>query len=66
VHTEEGKEKAAAKPRDALFRVVLALDTPPPARRVQLVEAVIEAEAQSLWERWGGALLGILIRESGF
>ncbi len=66
VRTEEGKERAAAKPRDALFRVTLALDSPPDARRVQLVQAVIDADPQSLWDRWAGALVATLIRESGF
>jgi len=66
VRAEAGGEKPAAKPRDALFRVVLALEAPPPGRRVQLVTAVIEAERQSLWARWAGALAATLIRESGF
>ncbi|MCU0765861.1 MAG: HlyD family efflux transporter periplasmic adaptor subunit [Gammaproteobacteria bacterium] len=64
VRVEEGRDKAA-KPRAALFRVVLTLEAPP-ARRVQPITAVIEAEPQSLIGRWAGALVATLIRESGF
>jgi putative peptide zinc metalloprotease protein len=65
VHTEEGRDPADARPREALFRVTLALEGVSPARRVHRVRAVIEAEPRSLWDRWAAVLAATLIRESG-
>jgi hypothetical protein len=65
VVTEAGEGRGGAKPRAALFRVVLDLDQPPPVQRMHRVRAAVDAAPQSLWERWSSALIATLVRESG-
>lgn len=55
-------------PRDALYRVRIALPAgqPPAAARVAIGQAHIDGERRSLFARWSTHALSVLIRESGF
>jgi putative peptide zinc metalloprotease protein len=66
VVTEAGEGQSVSRPRAALFRVVLELDAPPAVERMHRVRAAVEAAPQSLWDRWSGAAVATLVRESGF
>lgn len=54
-------------PRDALYRVRLRLDAPPPGgSSVALGTAFVEAAPRSRLQEWATALAALLVRESGF
>ena len=58
--------KGRAEVQQALYRVRLRLDQPPPSPQTQLAQVVIHGAAHSLlgeWARWASA---VLVRESGF
>ncbi|WP_341668522.1 HlyD family efflux transporter periplasmic adaptor subunit [Alcaligenes sp. SDU_A2] len=52
--------------QQALYRVTLALDTPPAQARSQLVQVVIQGEPHSIAGHWLRYLGALAIRESGF
>jgi putative peptide zinc metalloprotease protein len=54
-------------PRDALYRVRLRLEAPPPGDpSVALGTAFVEAAPRSRLQEWATALAALLVRESGF
>jgi putative peptide zinc metalloprotease protein len=58
--------KGRAEVQQALYRVRLRLDQPPPSAQTQLAQVVIQGAAHSLLGeavRWAG---GVVVRESGF
>lgn len=63
VETVEGEKLV---PREALYRVRMRLDEPPPAMRVAQVTAVIEGRRESLAADWLRSVSAVLIRETGF
>jgi len=63
VETVEGEKLV---PREALYRVRMRLDEPPPAMRVAQVTAVIEGRRESLAADWLRSVSAVLVRETGF
>jgi len=63
VETVEGKKLV---PREALYRVRMRLEVPPPAMRVAQVTAVIEGRRESLAADWLRSVSAVLVREAGF
>jgi putative peptide zinc metalloprotease protein len=55
-----------AMPRDALYRVQIALDAPPPWRYARVGTAVIDVKRTSWMPQWVNDLIVVLIRETGF
>jgi putative peptide zinc metalloprotease protein len=56
----------AQAPRDAVYRVKIALDSPPSQMQMALVRVVISAEGQAWWTSAAQRVAALLVRESGF
>ncbi len=61
-HREQNRDVAT----EALYRVGVSLPTDVQMTQEALYEGRIEAQPQSLWQRWLPPLLAVLVRESGF
>jgi putative peptide zinc metalloprotease protein len=56
----------AQAPRDALYRVTIALDSPPAPMQMALARVVISADGQAWWPSAAKRAAAVLVRESGF
>jgi putative peptide zinc metalloprotease protein len=56
----------ALAPRDALYRVKIALDSAPAQPRMALTRVVIGAEGQAWWQSAAQRVAAVFVRESGF
>ena len=63
---ETTQENGKLAPRASLYRVRIVLDAPPPSRRMDGGNVVIEGQARSPAVDWLRRAAAVLVRESGF
>ena len=62
----QNKDTPKYAPRDTLYRVRVALDTPPPQLQMETRDAIIEGERSAWLPSVFKRIAAVLVRESGF